>query len=101
MLTKYIKLLSLRGLHLPFAYNPVTHRPSVTLLAFYILMLLTVTSLVYIHFFPDYYIATGMTLLAWIASYVFYKLRALDSFKINVKEGSLELDSDNTDKEEE
>lgn len=90
------------GLSLPMASDSSTGKPSVTLLAFYLGMCLSVVSLLAYHVFVDKLIGpTSMTLLFFAMTFVFYRLRSLDKVKINLTEKSIEFeDSPEAQKEE-
>lgn len=85
---------SSHGLKLPYAFDQDSKKPSLTLLIFYVMFLLSVSSLIALHFDQSLWIATGYTLFGWVLAFVFYKLRRLDNVKLNIKEGEVELDSD-------
>mgnify|MGYP003480358119 FL=1 len=80
------------GLPLPMAKDSVTNLPSVTLLAFYLGLCLSVGSLIAYHFEDSLLGATGMTLLFFVMTYVMYKLRQLDKFKLDIKNQSIEIE---------
>jgi len=83
------------GMKWPFVHDPVKGKPSVTLLFFYITFCLvtvvTGTSSTMLIIKGQYLQATFMPLMLWILGFVFYRLRRLDSVKINLEEKSLEL----------
>lgn len=102
MLKKIAKIWekwSKEGMNLPYAHDPVQKQASVTLLSFYIMLLLAVLSLVALHLKVELLAATSMTLLAWAMSFVFYKLRRLDRAKIDLDDKSIELDGDDEEEE--
>lgn len=82
------------GLKFPFAHDPVTKKPSVTLLSYYIGLYLSVGSLIHLHFKSEPIIATSATIMFWVLSYIFYRLRKLDSAKISLEDKSIELNAD-------
>lgn len=90
------KQWSQKGMAWPFVNDPVKDKPSVTLLFFYIafcIVAITIaSSSTLLLISGDYMLATSMPMLMWLAGFVFYRLRRLDSIKINLKEQSLELD---------
>ena len=90
---------SSRGLYLPKAHDPIPDKPSVTLLAFYMMLMLAFTSLIALHFKGELLVATTMTLLAWAMSFIFYKIRRLDKAKLDLDDKSIELDSGNAEDE--
>lgn len=91
------------GLKLPYAFNPETEKPSITLLTLYIATFVMFGSVLALHFVSAILQATFTTILIWTLAYVFYRLRRLDSFKIDLDDGEIELNSgekDSTEKEE-
>lgn len=81
------------GLYLPYAHDPTTSQPSVSLLAVYLSLALTVCSLIALHFFPVS-TATTFCLVFFTLATIFYLLRKLSKATVNLKEQSFELDSD-------
>lgn len=86
------------GLRFPFARDPVTKQPSVTLLIFYVMFVIMLISLVLLHFYTGMVFATATTILVWALSYVMYRIRHLDKFKINLQESELEFHSSDDEK---
>jgi hypothetical protein len=86
------KDLCVRGLHLPYAHNPVTGKPSITLLFPYITFTIAVGSVVWLHLDPRVILATGSSILFWVLSVVFYMLRSLHKAKIDINDQTIELD---------
>lgn len=93
-LKQIIKNANKFGLPLPMARDSVTNLPSVTLLAFYLGLCVSVTSLIAYHFEDSLLGATSMSLLFFAMTYVFYKLRQLDKVKFDIKNQSLELEDE-------
>lgn len=85
--------MSHEGLHLPFVKDPVSEKPSVTLLSLYICFCFTVISLILLHFSSRLMIATGFTMMAWVLSYVMYRIRHLDKFRIDLDDQEIEFDA--------
>lgn len=87
---------STKGMEWPFVHDPVKGKPSVTLLFFYITFCLTTLAIsassTMLIIKGSYLQATMMPMLAWFSAFVFYRLRRLDSVKINLAEKSVELD---------
>lgn len=80
------------GLPLPMARDSVTNLPSVTLLAFYLGLCVSVGSLIAYHFEDSLLGATSMSLLFFAMTFVFYKLRQLDKFKLDFTNKSIEFE---------
>lgn len=99
-LKEFFNKANLHGLSLPMAHDSVTGKPSVTLLGFYLGLLLSVCSIIAYHFFSDKLIGpSSMTLLFFGMTFVFYKLRQLDKIKLDLDDKSIELE-DTHEKEE-
>jgi hypothetical protein len=54
---------------------------------------MTIGSIGWLHFQSEPIIATPLTMLFWVLSYIFYRLRKLDKAKISLEDKSIELDS--------
>lgn len=89
------------GLRFPYAHDPISKKPSVTLLTYYTSFYMTVGSLIYLHSKSDPITAAAMTMLFWVLSYIFYRIRKLDKAKISLKDKSIELDATDEIEEEE
>lgn len=87
-----------KGLKFPFAHDPVQKGPSVTLLTYYIALYMSVASLMWLHFKAEPIVATSLTILFWVLSYIFYRLRKLDKAKISLEDKSIELESSTEEK---
>ena len=85
------------GIHWPYLFDPTTNQPSITLGLLYITSLLMIGSLIGLHIKDDLLTATLTSIMVWILAYVMYRLRKLDSFKINLEEKSIELDGDDNE----
>ena len=86
------KKWSIEGMNFPFLHDPVTKKPSITLLFPYITFTLTVISLILLHIWQSLLVATAMSMLFWVLSTVFYMLRKLHKAKIDLNDQSIELD---------
>lgn len=88
------KTSSERGMHLPMAYDASSGGPSVTLLIFYVAMIMTVGSLTAFHFLPEKLLQPSLLTLLFLGlSFVFYRMRNLDKVKFDLDDKSIELDS--------
>ena len=87
---------SKKGMEWPFVHDPVKGKPSVTLLFFYITFCITacviISSSTMLIIKGQYFQATIMPMLYWFSAFIFYRLRRLDSVKINLEEKSVELE---------
>lgn len=83
------------GMKFPFLHDPVKNAPSVTLLFFYLSYLLAFcvvlasSTLSLIN--EDYLTATFMPILMMFSGFIFYRLRRLDSVKIDLDDKSIDL----------
>lgn len=99
-----LKEWSKRGMHWPFVHDPTSEQPSVTLMFFYISFVIaalivgasSIASLIK----GDYLTATFMPITMYVLGFVFYRLRRLDSFKIDLDDKSIELDGGEDKKDE-
>jgi hypothetical protein len=89
-----------QGLKLPFVHDQTTKKPSVTLLTYYIMFLMTIFSLIALHFKIELIIATSITIISWVLSFIFYRLRRLNNAKIDLDDKTIELSSDKGSKED-
>ena len=87
------------GIFLPFAHDPTTNKPSITLFFPYATFCLSTLSIVALHFKKDLAIATWTTIGFWIIATVLYMLRRITKAKFDLDDKSIELDSTD-DKEE-
>lgn len=86
--------MSEKGIRFPYAYDPVTKLPSVTLLFAYITFVGMITSLVLLHLYKQVLEATVISIIVWVLAVVFYRLRQLDKVKIDIKDQSIDLEDD-------
>lgn len=89
-----------KGIRLPFAYDPETDKPSITLMFYWIVSFLSIVSLILLHLNLVEYKATGTSLVFLLTAFVMYRLRKLDKVKIDVEHKSFELENngENNDK---
>ena len=84
------------GMKWPFVHDPVRQQPSVTLLFFYISFFLAssavFTSSIMLILKGDYLIATFMPMIMMYSGFIFYRLRRLDSVKIDLENKSINLE---------
>lgn len=98
-----IRRWSSEGMRWPFLHDPEREKPSVTLMMFYlasVVALLAVAGSSYAMIKKgDLLSATAAPLLMWTMAYVFYRMRKLDKFKIDLDDKSIELDAEDDDGE--
>lgn len=84
------------GMKWPFVHDPVKGKPSVTLLFFYISFFMAAlavsTSSIMLILKGDYLIATFMPMIMMYSGFIFYRLRRLDSVKIDLESKSINLE---------
>lgn len=93
----FFEFASKNGLYLPMAYDATTKKPSVTLLAFYLGVLVSFCSVVAMHFFPKLWDATIAALTFFVLTFIFYRMRRLANVKMDLDDKSLEF-SDGSEK---
>jgi hypothetical protein len=94
----FLKISAERGMNLPMAYDAAKGGPSITLLIFYIAMIMTAGSLTAFHFLPDTLLQPALLTLTFLAmAFVFYRLRNLDKVKLDLDDRSIELDGGGED----
>lgn len=100
---KLYNYLADNGIKFPFAYDPTTKSPSVTLLFAYITFVFMMLSLIGLHIYKEILQATIVSIIVWVLSVVFYRLRELDKVKIDIKNQSIDLEDlpDDKDKKDE
>ena len=94
-MSKFLKVWknwSENGIKLPYLHDPVTKKPSITLLFPYITFVLALISVILLHIWPSMIVATITSLLFWSTSTIFYLIRKLNKAKINLQNQSVELD---------
>lgn len=89
-----IKKSCTNGIYFPFAHDPVTKTPSVTLLFPYITFVLALASVVALHFKQTLLIPSLVSILFWVISVVFYMIRTLQKAKIDLDDQSIELEGE-------
>jgi hypothetical protein len=91
----WIKAILQRGFTLPVAYDPVSKKPSVTLLFFYISYTLsavvTVISSYLLLVKGAYFVAAIMPTVQAFMTFVFYRLRSLDHVSIDLDDREIDL----------
>jgi hypothetical protein len=89
----FFKFGAEEGLKLPLAYDASKSGPSITLLIFYLAMIMTVSSLTAFHFLPDKLLQPSLLTLLFLGmSFVFYRMRNLDKVKFDLDDKSIELE---------
>lgn len=86
------------GIRFPFAFDNENQKGSATLLFYYIFSIFTIVSLILLHFDMKFTVATTITVMVWLLSYICYRVRKVDKFKVDLENKSLEVNAqDSTD----
>lgn len=96
----YVKDGLNQGFKIPLAKEGVEGKPSATLWFAYISFFLALASEVYFIYKGDPLASTATAICFWVLAMVFYRLRKLDSVKIDLDNHSIELDGDDEDSTE-
>lgn len=91
---EFFKMASEQGLRLPFAFDSVSGKPSVTLLFAYITFVLALTSTILLHVTDKVFTATVTSIMFFVISTIFYLLRRLTKAKLDLDDRSIELDGE-------
>lgn len=75
-----------------FIKDPKIDQKSVTVTFVVISFILTIISLCISHYFLSSLPASGLSILLFSLCMLFYRLRKLDSFRVNVKTGEIEAE---------
>lgn len=87
------------GAKLPFLHDPTTDKPSITLGLLYLTSVVMIGSLLVLHIKSELLTATLTSIMVWILAYVMYRLRKLDSFRLDLDDKEIQLNgSDEEDK---
>lgn len=87
------------GLYFPMAYDNDRKKPSVTLFAFYISVIISAISVIALHF-TDVWLATAASLMMLGMTFVFYRMRKLTSAKIDLDDKTIEFSAQKEDKKD-
>lgn len=88
------KKISEDGLRWPYVYDPVSQKPSITIMFPYITFTLALVSVILLHIWPKMILATSVSLMFWATSTIFYMVRKLNKASISLKDQSIELDGE-------
>jgi hypothetical protein len=81
------------GFRAPYIHDPVSKKPSITLLFPYLTFTLAFISTILLHFHASLFLATITSIIFWVISVIFYQLRKLQKAKFDLDDKSFELDS--------
>lgn len=82
------------GIKFPFAHDNGTGQGSATLLFYYVFSIFTIISLILLHFSMEFAVATCVTTMVWLVSYICYRVRKIDKFKLDFENKSVEVDAE-------
>jgi hypothetical protein len=101
-ISDWFKHASEEGVNLPFAKDSARpgKPPSVTLFFVYVTNVLAILSLIYLHVMGEPLTATATTCVYSIIWVCLYLLRTLQKAKFSLSDQSIELDSDDQEKDE-
>ena len=81
----------------PFLKDISEGKLSLTLWFAYCTFLIAAGSVVALHFKAGLFAATCTAICFWVLATVFYRMRRIDNFKIDLKEHKIEIDGDDDD----
>lgn len=85
------KEFSKTGFPVPFIQDAITEKPSMTLTFAFVSFLICCTGIIFL-IARDLTVGTITSLLFWVICMVFYRMRKLDKFKIDLDDRTIELD---------
>jgi len=83
------------GFFLPMAYDPESGKPSISLMFAWLTFMSALVSTIALNFTDKTLTASITGIMFWVMAIVFYKVRKLDKFKIDLQNKSIELDAQN------
>ncbi len=83
-----------------YAYDPISQQASITLFMAYVSFIMSIISLIALHFSSGLVVATGMSFLLTFVMVIFYLIRSLNKAEINIKEKTLKLESGESNDQE-
>jgi hypothetical protein len=83
----------IKGIRLPLVYDPVSHKPSITILFAYFTFAIAFGSVLCLHFFSSLLAATTISIIFWAISVIFYMIRKINKASIDIKNKSISLEN--------
>jgi len=80
------------GVKLPFAYDPTTDKPSITLFFPYASFVVALASVIALHFYPTLLPATTISIIFWVLATVLYMVRKINKAKFDLSDKSIEIE---------
>jgi hypothetical protein len=93
---KLFKRWSEEGIRFPYAYSGDEKKPSVTLLFVWLTGMLALGSTLALNF-VDTLQAALTSIIFWVLSMVFYRLRRIDKLKIDLDDRQLEIEGEGSE----
>lgn len=87
------------GLKWPYAYDPTTKKPSITLLMLYFATIVMFSAAITNLFLNSILVPTLTTVMIWVLAFVFYRMRKIDNFKLDLDDQTIEIGSNSNQKE--
>ena len=84
---------AVNGVYVPFIYDQSTKGPSMTLAFSYITFVLSILSIIALHFKVELFVATTTTLVFWLIATILYMIRKITKAKFDLDDKSFELDN--------
>lgn len=97
-LASILKTWSVRGMYLPLAYDKQSNGPSVTLFFVWLSGIISCIASISLMFTDKTLTAAFVSISFWALAVVFYRLRKLDSFKLDLDDKTIELNGDDNEK---
>ncbi len=94
---EFFKFSAEKGLRFPYAFDPVTKKPSVTLFFAYVSFFIAAISLTSLHFQSALLAATGMSFVFTAMMIIFYLIRSISKAKIDLDDKEIDLESGEKD----
>lgn len=86
-------------LKIPYMLDPVTNKPSITIIFPYFTFVLAFISTVMFHFRPELATPCYTSIVFWFVATILYLLRKLTKVKLDLDDKSIELDSGDSPEE--
>lgn len=96
-IARLLKKWCIEGMNVPYFKDPSTGKPSLSTVFPYVSFVMTVASVIALHFRPSLVMATSTTMAFWVLSVIFYKFRGFSKAKIDLDDKSLEVEGDKDD----
>jgi len=94
-----IKSWAENGIKFAYAFDPSTNQSSVTLFFVYITFWLAVAGSISVYYKSEFLTASINSTIFWVVAFIFYRLRKLDSVKLDLDDKSIELSGDSDDQQ--